>query len=115
MSRTHALALVALAALPLGVPAQPLPPLPPHGPAALLYVRFPGPPGMRVTFFGGGAGRAFDAPVTAGLRPGYVHRVEISGLADFPGVALYPTLEVRGTLQTPPRQRAADYPAAIVF
>jgi uncharacterized repeat protein (TIGR01451 family) len=112
MSWTHTLTLLALATLPVRVFAQPPPP---HGPAALLYVRFPGPPGLRVTFFGGGPGRSFEVPVTVGLRPGYIHRVEITGLADFPGVTLYPTLEVRGTLQTPPRQRAADYPASIIF
>src|SRR5205807_2085944 len=32
-----------------------------------------------------------------------------------PGAELYPTLEVRGTLQLPVNVRAANYPAPIVF
>src|ERR1700732_4502297 len=90
---------------------QPAPPLPVFGPAALLYVRFEGPSGLRVTFYQGMTrGRQFQTPASAGLRPGYIHRVELTNLPNHPGVALFPTLEVIGTLVLPPGQRAADYP-----
>jgi uncharacterized repeat protein (TIGR01451 family) len=39
----------------------------------------------------------------------------LSNLPDEPDAVLYPTLEVRGTLQLPPKQRAADYPVPIVL
>jgi uncharacterized repeat protein (TIGR01451 family) len=71
---------------------------------------------MQVTVFPGGpAGRSFPVPVTVGLRPGYIYRVELSDLPGLPGVTLYPTLEVRGTLQLPSTLRAADYPAPVTF
>jgi uncharacterized repeat protein (TIGR01451 family) len=107
-----------LALLPNSSRGQPMPPAPPpaKGPAPLLFVRFAGPVGMHVTVYQGSApGRDFVAPVTVGLRPGYLHRVRLSGLPDRPGVSLAPTLEVRGTLCLPPRLRAADYPAPVVF
>src|SRR5947208_3267341 len=57
------------------------PPLPARGPAPLLFVRLSGLPGMRATFFQGRApARAFDLPVVVGLRPGYVYRIELSGI-----------------------------------
>jgi uncharacterized repeat protein (TIGR01451 family) len=92
------------------------PPLPPQGPAALLHVRFLGPRGMHVAFYQGLAPvRDFEGPVEVGLRPGYVYRVRLQGMTDFPGVALYPSLEVRGSLQLPATQHAANYPAPITL
>ena len=91
-------------------------PLPPTGPAPLLHVRFTGPQGMHVAFFPGRATpRDFAAPAIAGLRPGYVYRVRVHGMADFPAVALYPTLEVRGSLQLSAKINPADYPAPITI
>jgi uncharacterized repeat protein (TIGR01451 family) len=107
-----------LALLPEPSRGQPGPPPPPpgKGPAPLLFVRFAGPVGMHVTVYQGSApGRDFVAPVTIGLRPGYLHRVRLSGLPQRPGVALAPTLEVRGTLCVTPQLRAVDYPAPVVF
>jgi uncharacterized repeat protein (TIGR01451 family) len=96
--------------------AQAPPPLPARGPNPLLYVRFDDRPGMRVTFYQGQVkGRAIAAPVTAGLRPGYIYRVRLSELPGWSGVTLYPTLEVRGSLNLPPKLNAADYPAPIVL
>lgn len=93
-----------------------LPPPPGHGPAPLLYVRFEGPPGMHVTFFPGyGPGKVLPAPVTVGLRPGYVHRVQLSGLPGQPGTTISPTIEVRGSLCLSPKVRASDHPAPIRF
>jgi uncharacterized repeat protein (TIGR01451 family) len=36
-------------------------------------------------------------------------------MADFPGVALYPSIEVRGSLELPCKCNAADYPAPVTF
>src|SRR5437764_15115461 len=89
-------------------------PPPLRGPAPLLYVRFLGPEGLRVTVFQGqAAGRTEEVPFTVGLRPGYIYRVKVSGFPQRPGAMLFPTLEVRGTLFLPPRFKAADYPAPV--
>jgi uncharacterized repeat protein (TIGR01451 family) len=81
-----------------------------------LHVLFSGPPGLRATFYQGNLnGREYAAPVNVGLRPGYIHRVKLTGFPRRPGEpeALYPTLEVLGTLQLPPHFRAADFPVPI--
>src|SRR5205807_10225240 len=96
--RGWCLALSAVVGLPLlslgQMPAR-------GGPSPLLYVRF-ADAGSKVTFYSGaGQGREFTAPVSVGLRPGYIYRVKIANLPGHPRVALYPTLEVRGTLQLP--------------
>ncbi len=112
--RTIPAVLLTWAAL-LGAAAQP-PPLPGRGPSPFLFVRFAGPEGMKATFYQGRPeGRTFDAPVSVGLRPGYIYRVRLSDFADRPGLAIYPTLEVRGTLFLPPRVAPADYPAPVVI
>jgi uncharacterized repeat protein (TIGR01451 family) len=118
--RATLLLVLLLALLPESSRGQvgppPPPPLPGKGPAPLLYVRFAGPVGMHVTFYQGHApGRDYVAPVTVGLRPGYLHRVRLSALPQRPGVALAPTIEVRGTLCLPPRLRVAEFPAPVVI
>lgn len=86
------------------------------GPAPLLFVRFDGPPGMHATFYQGRpAGYDYPAPVAVGVRPGYVYRVKLSGFADHPGLSLYPTLEVRGSLSLRPAMTAAAYPAPVTL
>lgn len=93
-----------------------LPPPPERGPSPLLHVRFALPPGMKVTFFQGApTGKQFAAPVTVGLRPGYIYRMQLSDHPRFPAAELFPTLEVRGTLRLPCGFRAADYPAPVTF
>jgi uncharacterized repeat protein (TIGR01451 family) len=119
--RTLSAALLAAAAL-LGTAAgQAPPPLPHHGaeghegrgPSPFLFVRFAGPDGTKVTFYQGRPeGRVFDAPVVAGLRPGYCYRIRLSG---FGGDAIYPTLEVRGSLVLPARVNPADFPAPAIL
>src|SRR5689334_16518647 len=101
MTLRRALALVlVLAPRPDAARGQPAPPpLPECGPAPLLYVRFLAPPGTHVTFYQGAAPpRDYAAPVVVGLRPGYLHRVRLTGIPGRPGMMLAPTLEVRGTL-----------------
>ncbi|MBV9124941.1 MAG: DUF11 domain-containing protein [Planctomycetes bacterium] len=91
-------------------------PLPATGAAPFLYIRIAGPAGMHALFYQGSIqGRDFPAPVAPGFRPGFIYRVELKNFPDHPGVTLYPTLEVRGTLRLPPNLRAADYPAPVVF
>ncbi|HLN29200.1 MAG TPA: DUF11 domain-containing protein [Gemmataceae bacterium] len=115
-----AAALLTAATLPYGTCAQIAPPTYAHVPAAphlapLLYARFDGAPGTQATFYQGeAAGKEFPAPVTVGLRPGYVYRAELR-LPDHPGVILYPTLEVRGSLVLPPNMRSMDYPVPVNF
>lgn len=100
--------LFASAAVALGQYPQPLPPP--------LFVRFAGPPGVKVTLYRGGpTGSTFDTPCTVGLRPGYVYRLEVSGMPRFPGKKIYPALEVRGSLLLPNQLKLADHPAAIHF
>src|SRR5437667_6918807 len=100
-------------ALPPGMPPQlPVPHsiLPPRYPAMLpgprqlpdpvlpnlLFVRFSGPVGAKITFFRSANGQTFDVPCTIGLRPGYRYRAQISDVPGFPQLVLSPTLEVRG-------------------
>ena len=84
--------------------------------APLLYVRFIGPAGSRMGFYQGHpAGSDFHTPVTVGLRPGYIYRVELSNLPQRPGLSFYPTLEVRGTLTPRPGFNLAEHPVPIVF
>jgi uncharacterized repeat protein (TIGR01451 family) len=108
-------AILSLAALPLATKAQ-QPPIPGHGPAPLLFVRFSGPQGAHVAFYQGQVpARDLPAPVKVGLRPGYIYRVRIQGMSDYPNVTLYPSLEVRGTLELPPKLNAAEYPAPVTL
>jgi uncharacterized repeat protein (TIGR01451 family) len=82
--------------------------------APLLFVRVAGPEGLTVTFLEGPSrGRTLDLPATVGLRPGWFYRLQINGLPE--GAVLYPSLHVIGTLKLPPRQKAADHPAPVVF
>jgi uncharacterized repeat protein (TIGR01451 family) len=96
--------------------AQPTLPLPLPGGAPLVFMHFVGPPSMQVGIYQGAPeGKFYAAPATFGMRPGYLHRVQINNPPGHPGVTLFPTLEVRGTLYLPPKLRAASYPAAVVF
>ena len=51
--------------------------------------------------------------VVVGLRPGYRYRVMIREIPGMPEVALYPTIEVRGSLHLQPRFSAAAFPATV--
>src|SRR5262249_52436157 len=116
MKTSHLLtaALLLMAGAPLPAPVLPHPPR--HGPAPLLFVRFSGPAGMRVSFFEGRTpGRTFPAPVAVGLRPGYIYRMELTSLPGRPELSLAPTLEVRNTLTLPPGILAANYPAPVTL
>lgn len=83
--------------------------------APLLFVRVQGPDGLAVTFLDSRGGRTFDQPVTVGLRPSYIYRISLAGFPNRPGVTFYASLEVRSTLHLPPRQKASDFPAPVIF
>lgn len=72
--------------------------------------------GGQVTFFSGpeGASTILPAPATAGLCVGFVYRVKISELKDFPGVELYPTIELIDRLH-PPRGREVEFAVPITL
>ena len=113
--RTSVAALLTGAAL-LGAAAAQPPPLPTGGASPLLFVRFTGPAGMRTTFYQGTPeGRLFNAPVVVGLRPGYLYRIKCFGFTDRPDLAIYPTLEVRGSLSLTARVNPAAFPAPVVL
>jgi uncharacterized repeat protein (TIGR01451 family) len=83
-------------------------------PAPLLFVRFTGPQGMRVTFYQGQApARSFPAPVAVGMRTGYLYRAQLSNLPGRPGLTLWPTLQVKGSLHLSPQYRVSAYPATV--
>jgi uncharacterized repeat protein (TIGR01451 family) len=93
----------------------PYPPgLPANVPPPLLYVRVLGPKGMKVTIYRPTA-QTFEVPFTIGLRPGYTYRMQLSNIVDYPGLTLYPSLEVRGSLLLANRLRNPEFPAALVF
>jgi uncharacterized repeat protein (TIGR01451 family) len=47
------------------------------------------------------------------MRPGYLYRVGLSNLPDHPGVSIFPSLEVRGTLHLGPKCHADCFPATV--
>jgi uncharacterized repeat protein (TIGR01451 family) len=94
------------------VPAQPH--AMPQPLAPVLYVKVIGPAGMKVTFHPGTPGeRTLTVPAVVGLRPGYLYRLALS-VPQMPNVKLYPTLEVRGALQTTVAQ-AMRHPVPMLF
>ena len=108
--------LLTLASMTVCVP-PPVPP-PAHAPVTnattLLYVRILGPEGMQVTFYPGTpAAKTYAVPAEVGVRPGYVYRVELSGIPSLPS-PVYPSFEVRGLLQVNLAQ-ASRHPVPVVF
>lgn len=93
--------------------AQPCPAL---APAPLLAVKFALPDGVRVTTMPGTDAKTMHATTaTFGFRPGYIYRVQLTGLPNRPDESLYPEIEVRGSLAPRPGMNYMDYPAAIFF
>jgi hypothetical protein len=81
----------------------------------LIRVELPGDEGEVGFFTQPGAGATmFDAPATATVQVGGVYRLKISGMEDFPGVELYPSVELLDRLH-PPRGREAEFPVPITF
>jgi uncharacterized repeat protein (TIGR01451 family) len=122
MPRAFVIGLLA-ALLPSSARAQlPCPPpVRPSVPAPLLFVRIGGPPGLQAAFYEtGAAGRGGPAPFAVGLRPGYCYQFELTGLPARPERpdavrALYPSVEVRGSLSLNHGLKPADHPVPLVF
>ncbi len=120
MTRRLLLLLIAALAAPgseaVSQTVRPVPLPPARGPAALLFLRFVGPAGMRVTYYPGSRmARSFDAPAVAGVRTGYLIRVRLDHFAADPNLVLYPSVEVRGALWLGAKLNAANYPAPVVL
>jgi uncharacterized repeat protein (TIGR01451 family) len=91
-------------------PASPAPVLPP-----LLHIRLGGPAGMKVTVYRGAApAQTFEVPCMLGLRPGYHYRIQLSGMEKYPGVVVFPSFDVLGSLRLSGGVRAAEHPATII-
>jgi uncharacterized repeat protein (TIGR01451 family) len=100
----------------LPIPARYHPPGAQPVPAPLVAAKFLAPKGVRVTAFpGSNLARMYDTPALVGLRPGYVYRFELTNLPYNPGKALYPEVEVRGTLVPRPGMKYMDYPIPLTF
>jgi len=54
------------------------------------------------------------APAMAATLVGHVYRLRISGMPEFPGIELYPSVELLDRLHPPPG-RAAEFPIPITF
>ena len=112
--------LAPLLLLPLTAAAVPPPaPCPPPVPlpSPFLAVRFVTAPGVKVTYYPGtSAAKAVEASVPVGLRPGYCYRLQVSDIPGRPGVALFPSIEVRGSLAChPPCLNPAVHPVPIIL
>jgi len=105
-----------LGLLPLLMPAMVAGPVgPPPPPAPVLYVRFVGPEGTLTMFHPGTPlERGFKNPTTVAMRPGYIYRVGII-LPDAPERPLFPSIEIRGSLNAPPGYDFTKYPLPITM
>jgi hypothetical protein len=97
---------------PDGPPTVPCPPIGP--PAPVLAARVIAPEGIKVSVQPGAPGATrYAVPTTFGFRPGYVYRLELTDIPGRPGEALYPVLEVRGSLVPRPGMKYMDHPAPV--
>lgn len=76
------------------------------------YVRIVLPSSGRVTFVGGDGIQEVAAPAQAAMFVGHLNRIRISDLPEFPGVELFPTIEVIDRLH-PPADLAEQFPIPI--
>lgn len=95
--------------------AQPYPIPVPIKQDPLLFLRFEGPDGLKVTMYQGPKKFDLKAKEKIGVRPGYIYRLEVTGFPKRPGLTLYPTLEVYGSLKLPAELSLAEFPVPIVF
>jgi hypothetical protein len=86
-------------------------------PAAARYhqpVRVELPRGGQVTFFAGPERRAVaqPAPAVAGVAVGHVYRLRISDMPQYPGIDLFPTIEILDRLH-PPAGKLFEFPVPV--
>jgi hypothetical protein len=79
-------------------------------------VRIELPSPGHLTVYNGGPATAVVLPTPAqfNVGVGYVYRLKLSGLPDYPGVDLYPTIEILDRLHPPPG-RQQEFPIPIAF
>jgi len=83
-------------------------------PSPILAGRVIAPDGVHVTIHPGTPlAKKFTTPMMVGFRPGYAYRLELTNLPNHPGEALYPILEVRGSLVPRAGMKISDFPAPI--
>jgi uncharacterized repeat protein (TIGR01451 family) len=70
----------------------------------------------KVTVYSGGRATGVDlgAPAQFSVGIGYVYRLRIADMPEFPGIELYPTIEMMDRLHPPPG-RAQDFPIPVRF
>jgi uncharacterized repeat protein (TIGR01451 family) len=114
--RSFSLLVVLVFGLAIAEVAGQFPPMPAPAPAPLMYLRFNGPSGAKLTVYRGfDKGQKLDLPCTVGFRPGYAYRLAVSEVPNFPRQVFCPSLEVRGTIGLAGKFRNADFPAQINF
>lgn len=84
------------------------------GQSPVLWLNFIAPEGVKTTIYPGN-NRQISLPEKqmVGMRPGYVYRVKMNHIPGNPEAELYPTLEVRGSLQMPKVANPLNFPAPI--
>lgn len=102
--------------MPTGWAAQWARSLRPQDDGAPQPVRIVLPDVGRVTFFAGAPDRpqTVEAPAELALQLGRVYRFRISHMPQYPGVELYPTIEVIDRLH-PPAGHEWEFPVPVVF
>ena len=60
----------------------------------------------------GTAAPAQEAPAQAGMQVGYAYRVRVANIPEYPGLEIYPTIELLGRLH-PPAELKDKYPVPI--
>lgn len=84
------------------------------GQSPVLWTRFHFPDPCKITVYPDPYRKVAIGKVEQiGLRPGYVYRIKIENLPEAPGQELYPTLEVRGSLNMPRVADPAKFPAIV--
>ncbi len=66
-----------------------------------------------VSFYQGGSPSSVHAaPAQAGMQVGYAYRIKLASIPEYPGVELYPTIELLGRLH-PPTELKDKYPVPV--
>lgn len=96
-------------------PPVAVPPIPPPA-APVVGLRVIGPPESKVTFFPGLTRFGeYNTPAQVLVRPGYIYRFRLSNLPQGKDVAIYPTVEIIGTLHMPPPCCGNNFPIPVVI
>ena len=74
------------------------------------------PTAGNVTFYDGVSARPIEltAPAQIGVAVGHIYRMRLSGMPEYPGAELYPSIEILDRLHPPPGQES-KFPVPIEF